>query len=72
MIRILINIDEKTNQVGFEGRNDRGEQLSRMDAAYMISKIISALIRDGMAERGQKLLVPIASGFDSRVLSGRS
>ena len=70
MIRMIFEIDPLTNNVGFDARHQSGAKLTRLEAAYYISKLISSLIKDARDEdnRGRILLAPPNDG-QLRVIS---
>jgi len=53
-----IFVDDEKSMVGFDAVTSNGRKLSRLESAHILSKVVAGLIKDGITETGQSLIVP--------------
>lgn len=62
-VTVKIVLDESAGVCGCEAITDNGHKLTRFESAHILTRIAASLIKDGIAESGGRLVVPVQGGI---------
>ena len=62
-VTMTIVIDDTANVVQFHTQTDNGKKLSRLESAYLLTKVQAGMIKDGIRESGRDLIVPVSNSI---------